>query len=817
MGIVNYPNPYRSHDLPRLTSIHMPRFFSSDKDEENTKKDSGSENDESTSPSTETPKGGRRRRPSAIDYSTPPSMATSTTTANAAESSTEGANKEPPQPTGPIQSMDFQAETRQLLDIVTNSLYTDKEVFLRELVSNASDALEKLRHVQSTGQAVLASSVSDDDDDESEDEGLSLEIIITADSEKGTLTITDTGIGLTKEEMIENLGTIARSGSKSFLNQLKQSGEQGSAFDASRGIIGKFGVGFYSAFMVGDKVEVRSRSAYESNAALKPAVWSSDGAGTFHVADLEDDAHERGTSIVIHLKENFAEFADRDRVELILKKYSNFVNFPIWLNGDIVNVMEAVWAKDPKDVDDDTYSAFYKFIANAFDEPIDKIHFRADAPIDVKALFYIPSFHSEKFGMDRMTPGVSLYSRKVLIESKSPDIVPDWMRFVKGVVDSEDLPLSVSREKAQDSALIEKLRKVLTRKFISHLTKMCQKDPDKYKMEFYKEFGFFLKEGVCRDFEFQDSLAKILFYETSKGMRGDLVSFDEYVARCKPEQKEVYYLHAPNRDMAIQSPYLEAFEKAGIEVIFVYTAVDEFVMANLEKYEGRKIVGADKADIKLPSNDTDGEEDDNNKDSSENPNNLSEAEITDFCAWFRVTLGDRVKECKPTTRLGNSPAVVTDAESGAMRRMMRMVDTTEGGRAGIPLQKQIVEVNMKHPIIVGIHKIREKEPTLALVLAEQVFDNCLIAAGLMDDGRSMLPRLNDLLTTVIKDAQAAIANTVPDEAPEAVKMEDSSASGSASTEVEDADPRTLEEFDGKDDSVDKATDIGAATQSSQKV
>jgi HSP90 family molecular chaperone len=267
--------------------------------------------------------------------------------------------------------------------------------------------------------------------------------------------------------------------------------------------------------------------------------------------------------------------------------------------------------------------------------------------------------------------------------------------------------------------------------------------------------------------------------------------------------------------MAVQSPYLEAFEKAGIEVIFVFTAVDEFVMANLEQYEGRKIVGADKADIKLPTSATD-DEDDNDKDSSENPNDLSETEIVDFCAWFRVTLGDRVKECKPTTRLGNSPAVVTDAESGAMRRMMRMVDTTEGGRAGIPLQKQIVEVNMKHPIIVGIHKIREKEPTLALVLAEQVFDNCLIAAGLMDDGRSMLPRLNDLLTTVIKDAQAAIANAGPDEAPKVDKAEESNASG---TEVEDSESTVSEGHDEHmDESVDKEdADIGAETPSPQKV
>ena len=719
--------------------------------------------------------------------------------------------------------MEFQAETRQLLDIVTHSLYTDKEVFLRELVSNASDALEKLRHIQSTGEAALASTLDGKDDDDNDDdndddsEGLPLDITITTDPDQGTLTITDTGIGLTKDEMIDNLGTIARSGSKNFLNQLKQSGEQGSAFDASRGIIGKFGVGFYSAFMVGDKVEVRSKSAYEKNAAIKPAVWSSDGAGSFHVADLEEGSMDRGTSIVIHLKPEFAEFADRDRVESILKKYSNFVNFPIWLDGDIVNVMEAIWAKDPKEIDQETYTAFYKFIANAFDEPIDKVHFRADAPIDVKALFYIPSFHSEKYGMDRMTPGVNLYSRKILIEAKSPDIVPDWMRFVKGVVDSEDLPLSVSREKAQDSALIAKLRKVLTRKFISHLTKLCQKDPVKYKTEFYKEFGYFLKEGICRDYEFQDSLAKILFYESSKGMRGDLLSFDEYIARCKPEQKEIYYLHAPNRDVAVQSPYMEAFEKAGIEVMFVYTAVDEFVMANLEKYEGRLMVSVDKTDIKLPSDDKDDDDKGDKKDSSEV--DLSEAEVNDFCAWFRVTLDTRVKECKPTTRLGNSPAVITDAESGAMRRMLRMVDTAEGGKTGIPLPKQIVEVNMKHPIIVGLYQIREKEPTLALVMAEQIFDNCLIAAGLMDDGRHMLPRLNDILTTVIKDARAAIASAEASETQKVDIVGESGNSGSALAEAKDAGPDASESHHDKDDSADTEPADADATeaQSSKNV
>ena len=277
--------------------------------------------------------------------------------------------------------------------------------------------------------------------------------------------------------MIQNLGTIARSGSKNFLNELKvQQDSAASGMDVSKGIIGKFGVGFYSAFMVGDQVDVRSKSALSDHANVTPKVWSSDnGAGSFEISDLDENVRqERGSSVEIFLKEDFWHYCDENKLEEILKRYSNFVSFPIFLNGTRVNTIDAVWAKDPREVDDETYSSFYKFVSNNMDDPLDTIHFRAEAPLDVKALFFIPSFHSEKYGMDRMGPGVSLYSRKVLIEAKSPDILPDWMRFVKGVVDSEDLPLSISREKAQDSALISKLRAVLVRKFIAHITKMAK-------------------------------------------------------------------------------------------------------------------------------------------------------------------------------------------------------------------------------------------------------------------------------------------------------------------------------------------------------
>lgn len=355
------------------------------------------------------------------------------------------------------------SETRQLLDIVTHSLYTDKEVFLRELVSNASDALEKLRHMQVSGEA----NTSDD---------IPLEIRITTDEASNTLTITDTGVGMARDELVANLGTIARSGSKAFVKEMQMKeavGAENTPDPFGSGIIGKFGVGFYSGFMVADKVDVRSKSSKDGDA--EPLVWESTGTGTYSISPLaEDIRQDRGTSVVLHLRDDMAKYAEEASIETILKKYSNFVGFPIFLNGKRVNTIDAIWLHDPKEVTDEKHADFYKYVSHMYDDPLSHIHFRMDAPIDIKALFYIPSFHQEKYGMGRMEPGVSLYCRKVLIESKSPDILPDWCRFIKGVVDSEDLPLSISREKPQDTALVSKMRRALTKKIIAHLSKMMK-------------------------------------------------------------------------------------------------------------------------------------------------------------------------------------------------------------------------------------------------------------------------------------------------------------------------------------------------------
>lgn len=414
-----------------------------------------------------------------------------TKAASTTKEETESSPTPPPPPPPPPslknkKTMEFQAETKQLLDIVTHSLYTDKEVFLRELISNASDACEKLRHVQS------ATSTSDDGTTKFVDNDRPLEIHIELDEVESSLTIRDTGIGMTSDDIVSNLGTIARSGSKQFMKtvQEQQESEGGgggsnkkddSTLDAAKGIIGKFGVGFYSAFMVADSVTVTSKTAIidnDNDNNNNVTMWTSDGTGTYELAEIDESSTETrydiGTTVKLFLKEEYWGLLAEKKIKEVLQKYSNFVSFPIYVNGDRVNTVEAVWARPPHEVERDTYVEFYKYIANAIDDPLEILHFRADAPLEVRSLLFIPSFHSEKYGMERMEPGVSLYSRKVLIEHKSPDILPDWLRFVKGVVDSEDLPLSISREKPQDSALIGKLRKALTRRFLSTLEKMAK-------------------------------------------------------------------------------------------------------------------------------------------------------------------------------------------------------------------------------------------------------------------------------------------------------------------------------------------------------
>merc|ERR1719231_1428706 len=461
----------------------------------------------------------------------------------------------------------------------------------------------------------------------------------------------------------------------------------------------------------------------------------------------------------MNIKESCAEFLDERRIRNIVKKYSNFVPFPIKVNGEQVNKVTAIWTQDKSEVTEEQYKEFYKFIGSAFDEPLFTQHFKTDAPLDLKVLFFTPSMHTEKFGMGRMEPGVNLYSKKILIENKPKDLLPEWLRFVKGVVDSEDLPLSLSREKPQDSKLLARIKDVLTRKYIRFLEEKLKNDYEKYK-EFYIEFNYFLKEGGCQDYKYQEQIAKLLMYETNKSEENDYTTLEQYISRCSPDQKNIYYIVAPNREAALASPYYETFKKHDREILFLYNTIDDFLMGSLKKFQGRDLVSAESSTIDLSkegSEDKDGDkEKDGEKSEDDKVSNsleLSDVDSEALCTYLKNTLGNhKVRDVKVTKRLADSPCIITDHESGAVRGMMKMVEKANNSKSS-NLPPQILEINPSHPLILKLSAASAigggKEDTAALV-SEQLFDNALIAAGLIDDPRSMIGRLNDILAKTIE-------------------------------------------------------------------
>jgi molecular chaperone HtpG len=607
------------------------------------------------------------------------------------------------------QKFEFQAEIKQLLDIVIHSLYTEKEIFVRELVSNASDALEKLRHLQLTEKEIY-------------DDKLTLEINVTTDDKAKTITIQDFGIGMTRAELVENLGTIAHSGSKAFLKALGESGAK------NANLIGQFGVGFYSAFMVAKSVKVYTHS-WRSNEPGQ--VWTSDGGGSYEIETA--DGERRGAKIVIELKDECSEFAQEHRIKDILERYSAFVSYPINLNGKRINTVQALWLRNKNEVKEEEYTEFYKFQAHAFDEPRLRLHFSADAPLAINALLFVPKENTEKLGFSRLEPAVSLYCRKVLIDAKPKDILPEWLRFLKGVVDSEDLPLNISRESMQDKSLIEKLNKVITKRFLKFLEDEAKNRPDGYA-DFYKEFGIFLKEGAALDFTHKDQLVKLLRFESSLTEKGKTASLADYVSRMGADQKEIYYLVGPNRAAIESGPYLEGFKARNLEVLFCYEAVDEYVMNNVREYDGKKLTAADHADVKL-------------SDLPKPEGALSDDDVKTLTTWLKETLGERVADVKSSDRLVDSPVLALNADkfmSPHMRRMMKAMNK-DGGDSPIRVN---LEINPRHAVIKRLFETRSAQPEKAKLVAEQLLDNALISAGLLEDATAMVARLNKLLESV---------------------------------------------------------------------
>lgn len=607
------------------------------------------------------------------------------------------------------QKFEFQAEIKQLLDIVVHSLYTEKEIFVRELVSNASDALEKLRHTQLTEKEIF-------------DDNLTLEINVTSDDKAKTLTIQDFGIGMTRSELVENLGTIAHSGSKAFLKALGEGGAK------NANLIGQFGVGFYSAFMVAKSVKVYTHSWRKDAPGL---VWESDGSGSYTIEEVE--GQRRGAKIVIELKEDCSEFSQEWRVKEILERYSAFVSFPINLNGKRINTVQALWLRNKNEIKEEEYTEFYKFQAHAFDEPRLRLHFSADAPLSINALLFVPKENTEKLGFSRTEPSVSLYCRKVLIDAKPKNLLPEWLRFLKGVVDSEDLPLNISRETMQDKALIDKLNKVITKRFLKFLEDEAKNRPEAYA-EFYREFGVFLKEGAALDFAHKDALLKLLRFESSLTEKGKTTSLADYVGRMGPEQKEIFYLVGPNRAAIESGPYVEGFKARNLEVLFCYEPVDEYVMNNVREFDGKKLTAADHADVKLA-------------DLPKPEGALSEDDTKKLTAWLKETLGERVSEVKASDRLVDSPALALNADKFMSPHMRRMMKAMNKEGADSPLRVNL-EINPRSAVMKRLFETHASAPEKAKLVAEQILDNALISAGLLDDATPMVARLYKLLESV---------------------------------------------------------------------
>lgn len=624
----------------------------------------------------------------------------------------------------PKQTHPFKAEVKQVLDIVIHSLYTHREIFVRELISNAADALEKVRH-----EKLVSESITDKD--------LPLEIHIDIDEDAKKITISDAGIGMTEEEIERNLGTIAHSGTREFLKQMQEAHSTSGDIQ----LIGQFGVGFYSAFMVAQEVTVESKS-YKADS--QGVFWMSKGDGEYELSAKE--GLTRGTKITLALREDAQEYAKEETLKDVVKKYSNFVPFPIFINKNKVNTIQAIWTRNKNEITDEEYKEFYKFIANAHDEPIFHMHFSADVPLMVNALLFAPQTNMESYGFGKTDPGVNLYCRKVLIQQHSDVILPDWMRFVHGVIDSEDLPLNISRETLQDSALIRKLSKVITSRFLKFLGEQIKNNREKYD-EFWKTFGAFLKQGAVDDFEYREEIAPLLMFESSTTEKGKTTILSEYISRLRTGQDKIYYLNGPSRSAIDSSPYMEAFRKNGVEVLYLYEPIDDFVLNGLREFEGKQLVSADQGDLDIPQT-PDIEQ------PTEAKPELSKDESEILCGWMKGILGDRVSTVRDSKRLVDSPAMLVSGDSYMTASMQRVMQSV---RKELPsFSKNALEINPKHPILLQLSLLKKqgKDEEFLKTIAESLFDNATIDAGLMSDPRSTVKRNYEILAKALGGGQS---------------------------------------------------------------
>ena len=615
---------------------------------------------------------------------------------------------------GPIA---FQTEIKQLLNILVHSLYTKREIFLRELLSNASDALTQMRFVLQTDREIL-------------DPSLDLEIRIEIDPEGKTLKISDTGIGMTSEEMQTNLGTIAQSGAKAFLEAAD--GDEKGLVD----VIGRFGVGFYSVFMAAEWVKVTSRSYQPDEEA---ASWYATGADTFEMGTA--DKETRGTSIEVKFNEDALEFLEIQRIREIIKTHSDYVPYPIFIAGEDeqINQQTAIWRENPRSVEEDQYQDFYRQLTLEMEEPLEKIHFVADAPLMIYALLYMPAKPDRGLFTLREQDGLKLFARKILIENYSKDLLPPYFRFIQGVVDAEDLPLNVSRESVQATAMISRINKILTNQVIQKLKEMASKDPEKY-LAFWSEFGLFLKEGVAANDNNRDELSTLLRFHSTT-ILDQWTSLDEYLEHMKPGQDKIYYILGDDESSVSRSPHLDYFQTHCYEVLTLTDPVDSFMLLGLREYKEFSLQNVAASDLNLPEQSEEVE-----KNEQEKPPSLSDEAVDGLVNIFKDILGERVSDVRITDRLTNSVARLVDAKGSLgqeMQRVYRIMDRD------YKIPKKVLEINPDHPILQKISQLPEDDHRRELIV-EQVFESTLLIEGLHPDPASMIPRIQQLMESALE-------------------------------------------------------------------
>ncbi len=609
------------------------------------------------------------------------------------------------------QQYEFKAEIKQLLNILVHSLYTDREIFLRELVSNASDAINRLQFEMLTNADVL-------------DPEAPLEIHIDVDSEAKTITIRDSGIGMNRDELIQNLGTIAHSGAATFIKALQERGEN------NTDIIGQFGVGFYSVFMVADEVRVTSRSYRKDDSAW---VWTSTGDNAYTVEPAEKTT--RGTEITLKLKEDAVEFATTWKLEQIVRKHSDYIPFPVYVGEKIANKQTAIWRRNKSEVTADEYKDFYRQLTLDNEPPLLHIHQQAEAPVQFYSLLYIPSKADRAlWSADSLENGPRLYARKVLIQEHAKDMLPQWLRFVAGVVDSEDLPLNISRETVRTNQVMTGIKKALQNKVVSELERLADKEPEQYAA-FWEQFGRLIKEGLATDYAAKDKLARLVRFHTTAEPE-KWVSLAEYVARMPEKQTEIYYLFGEDAKSIQRSPHLDIFKGRGFEVLFLTEPIDSFMTSNLTEFDEKPLRNGADANLTLPEDETAPDE---------TGESLSDDSLAVLLREFKTVLGDRVQDVRESKLLTGSPVRLLAAESamGAdMERIMKMMDREYAA------PKRILEVNRKHPIIRGMAALNDA--VLRDDLAEQLYDSALLLEGVHPNPAEMVPRIEALMEALTK-------------------------------------------------------------------